>query len=113
MFDLKDFKIPKDVWITKKINYKVSWVQRFPDPTQIGECDYDGKKIILKKDMNSFLTFFTFLHECVHALSEHRKLGMSEYQVNGLEHGFQIMVELNGWIKKTRVEKQPPRSRKT
>lgn len=97
MFNIEGFKIPKSVKINRKITYKVSLIDSFEDPRQIGECDYDKRLISIKNDLDNVTTFWVFFHELQHALSEENNLNMTERQVNGIEVGLSKIAKLNGW----------------
>lgn len=99
MFDL-EFEIPASIKITKQTTFRVLWIDSFENKKQIGECDYHTKQIVLKRGLDKWTLFWTFFHEIIHAISERRKLRITEKQVNGIEVGFSRIAELNNWCEK-------------
>jgi len=94
---INDFEIPPRIRITARTTYQVLWIESFKDPTQLGECDYENKQIILKKNLKPIVTYWVFFHELLHAISFHDKLNLRERQVDGIEIAFTRMHRLNKW----------------
>jgi hypothetical protein len=97
----KKHRIPKTtparVRINSKVAYHVLWTDSFVnDEHQTGLCDANVKQIIIKKGLSVDETFFTLLHEILHAASdEDEKLKLSETQVHRLELFFKRFIKLN------------------
>lgn len=95
MFNL-DFEIPNHIRITARTKYRVVWIEGFPgDKTQLGECDFEHKQIILKLGMKKEVSYWVFFHEVLHALSHHYDCSLTETQVNLIEVAFSKILKLN------------------
>lgn len=94
----KDFNkiIPSHVRITKDITYEVVWLDDFIDKKQLGECRYNEKQIVIKKNQSNSESMSTFIHEALHAVSfETKGLNLTEGQVYKLERSLFRMLKLN------------------
>lgn len=96
MFNLS-FTIPATVRITARTTYRVMWIKEFQGSSQIGECDFNKKQIILKTGLSPETTFWVFFHEVLHAISHHYKYPMTESQVNKTEVALSKVSRLNKW----------------
>ena len=85
-------RIPKSFNIGKK-EFKVYWLNEFPDKKQVGESDWNNKLMQLKRDETYKDTVHTYIHECLHLFSDEFEIKLSEKQVQGLEKTLKYWVE--------------------
>lgn len=106
-----DYTVPPRVRITAKVTYEVRWTEAFhPSPetatehpgTYHGECDPKTKQITLLLGLPPRATYFTFLHECLHAICFEAAKGtplykkpLTEGQVGALEQAIARVMKLN------------------
>lgn len=48
--------------------YRIKFVKRFKDKAQVGECDPGDRIISIKRGIGQRETFFTLVHELLHAI---------------------------------------------
>lgn len=85
-------KIPHAVKIGSKDLYEVLWVDDFLDKGNVGETRFGEKQIVIKKGLTPKLTVTTYLHECLHALSDKHDLNLTEKQVLAFEKSFAYLL---------------------
>lgn len=91
--------IPSTIRITRKVNYEILWVDNFPNPKQVGECRFDPKQIVLKKNEPPVETLKSFIHELFHAFSfEYPGMNLTEKQVIMLEEAVYRFLKLNKFL---------------
>jgi predicted RNA-binding protein Jag len=83
-------RIPHKVSLGQHRVYEVLWVDRFIDPTTMGETRFpvderNTRQIVLKRDMNARDTVLTYLHELTHAMAYEADITLTESQVRALE----------------------------
>lgn len=80
---------------------KNKWRIQFVDTVSdydMGECDYDKRKLYIRKGQSVRDESNTVLHEIMHALCHDRKLGLKgeeENVVNNLTNGLQAFLRDN------------------
>lgn len=85
-------KIPHVVKIGPKDLYEVLWVDNFIGGDNVGETRFNEKQIVIKTGMTPKLTVTTYLHECLHALSDKYDLNLTEKQVLAFEKSFTYLL---------------------
>jgi hypothetical protein len=106
-----DYTIPSQIRITSTVTYDVRWAQEFPPAAETkdhhpgrydGECSYEKKQIVLVLGQTPRRTFFSFLHEVLHAInfeakekSALHKKPLTESQICELEEAFSRILKLN------------------
>lgn len=93
------YKIPPRIRVKANVTYEILWVDSFKDESQMGECDDVKKQIIIRKGLGKRASYYTFLHELIHAIDMENKFGLTEAQVNGLEVEFNRVSRLNPEVK--------------
>lgn len=95
-------QIPSKVQIAPRIFYEVVWQKEIVNSTGhhlYGVTDLTNRVITIKMDMPARLTLETYFHECIHALSEEYKLGLTENQVLAMEHALPYILKDNNFLK--------------
>lgn len=93
--------IPSRIRITRHISYEVVFTNEFlNDNSQLGECRYDTRQILIKNGQSPSEAFKTYIHEVLHAISfEVSGLKLTENQVSKLEHAIFRFLKLNNLIR--------------
>lgn len=94
--------IPSKVQIAPKVYYDVVWQKEIINSTGhhlYGVTDLTNKIITIKMGMPAKLTMETYFHECIHALSEEYKLGLTENQVLAMEHALPYVLKTDNLLK--------------
>lgn len=92
--------IPHLVRITSKVSYRVVWVQRFKDDSQLGECCPNSKTITLLAGRGEKETRRTFVHEVAHAIAFEFGFDWTEGRVQEIEMGVWSVLSRNRrWLK--------------
>lgn len=86
-------KIPHQVKIRKSI-YEVVWIGQFKDGQTLGETRPTEKQIVLLNNMTPKLTFSTFMHEVLHAISFETEAKLTENQVLEIEKTVPDLIKL-------------------
>lgn len=92
------FKIPSRVKIKNKVQYETVFIDKFPDPSTLGECRFDAKQIVLKKGQSDKQLVLSWLHECIHAMVHARNMNISHRDVYKLESALYYFLFHNGFI---------------
>jgi glycine cleavage system protein P-like pyridoxal-binding family len=92
-------KIPHKIRITSKISYEVLHVDAFDDESQLGECRFDTKQILIKRDQSETDVAKTLIHEVFHAISEEYGAELPHGSIYILENAVLKVLKLNKWIK--------------
>jgi hypothetical protein len=90
--------LPKSVRVTAKVAYEIAYVDEFKDPTTLGEMRPSTKQIVIKNGQSNTELVKTFIHECLHAISDENDVKLTETQVGKLEHAVYRFLRLNGYI---------------
>ena len=77
-------RIPTHVRI-KDVEYEILYTNDFKDGETLGETRLNTKQIVLKTNETDKETVHTYIHECLHAVSEEFDVGLTETQVRKLE----------------------------
>ena len=91
-------KIPHKVRITAKQSYQVVYVDQFDDRNQLGECDFDGKLIVLKRNLSKAKANKIFLHELMHAIEYECGIQIPHKSIYELEDALYKLLRLNKWV---------------
>jgi hypothetical protein len=74
------------------------YVDKFDDTEQLGECNFETKQIVLKKDLKPATLKKTFIHELIHAICLEEGIEIPHRSIYELEGVLYRMLRLNGWV---------------
>lgn len=81
-------------------SYEILYIEQFSNPLTLGETRLEDKQIVLKTDQTPKELVKTYLHECLHAVSEEYEVGLTEQQILKLEDALQYILRENNIFKK-------------
>ena len=82
----------------RDLSYEVVYVDEFSDPKVVGESRPSTFQIVLKNGQSNTELFKTYLHECLHAISDEHDIGLTEKQVGKLEEAIYRFLRLNNYL---------------
>lgn len=92
-------RIPSKVLIGNTI-YEVLFIDEFKSPSTLGETRLEDKQIILKNGQTPKELVKTYLHECLHAVSEEFEVGLTEQQILKMEEALSCILKDGNVFKK-------------
>lgn len=92
-------RIPSRVQVGNN-HYEILYTDGFNSENTLGETRLEDKQIILRRDLNSKELVKTYLHECLHAISEEFSVGLSEQQILNLEEAIIYVLKDDNFFKK-------------
>lgn len=92
-------RIPSRVQVGNN-HYEILYTDGFSNENTLGETRLEDKQIILRRDLNSKELVKTYLHECLHAISEEFEVGLSEQQILNLEEAIIYVLKEDNFFKK-------------
>jgi hypothetical protein len=95
-------QIPSRVQIAPKVFYEVVWQKEIVDTKGnhlYGLTDLNNKIITVQMGLPARLTVETYIHECIHALSDAYGLGLTENQVLAMEKPLAYILKDNNLFK--------------
>ena len=90
-------KIPSRIKIKNKVVYELVWVDEFADPDTLGECRFDFKQIVLKRNQSERETLKTLFHELLHCLEFERNIKIPHKTIYQLEDAIYYLIFHNDW----------------
>jgi len=88
-------KIPHRIKINSKISYEVVWVDRFNDPSQVGECRFPERQIVIKKELSESDLIKTLIHELLHVVEYEAETPIPHKLVYMLEKWIYRLLKAN------------------
>lgn len=85
-------RIPHRIRVGGRTYFEIVWVDSFPNPQIVGETRFDPKQIALKTGQSQKEATLTYLHEILHAVSDHYDIGLTETQVQALEKALPVLL---------------------
>jgi hypothetical protein len=92
-------RIPSRVVIGNN-SYEVLFIDEFTSPTTLGETRLEDKQIVLKNGQTPKELVKTYLHECLHAISEEFEVGLTEQQILKMEEAVSYVLKDGNVFKK-------------
>ena len=92
-------RIPSKVLIGNTI-YEVLFIDEFKSPSILGETRLEDKQIVLKNGQTPKELVKTYIHECLHAVSEEFDVNLTEQQVLKLEEALSCILKDGNVFKK-------------
>lgn len=92
-------RIPSRVIIGNN-SYEILFIDEFNNPSTLGETRLEDKQIVLKNGQTSKELVKTYLHECLHAISEEYDVGLTEQQILKLEDSLTFILKDGNIFKK-------------
>lgn len=89
---MKRLKAPAKIRIKRGVEYDVF---KFKKPELHGEIVFEDRAIFLHEDLSAAEEESTLLHEVLHGICHHYKVGLTEKQVLKLEKGLVSFIRLN------------------
>jgi hypothetical protein len=93
-------KIPHRVRIKPRVWYDVVYVDRFPNPTQYGECfrshDWTVRVIKIKRGLSEQMLRQAFWHELLHAFEFEYNMKIPHFAIYALQEPLERFFRLNG-----------------
>lgn len=92
--------IPTKFRITRKVTYEILYSDEILNgENNRGEIRSETKQIVLWKGQSPTDLYKTFLHECIHAVSDENGIKLTENQVMKLEEAVFRVLKLNKLLK--------------
>lgn len=92
-------RIPSKVTIGD-YTYEVLFIDEFKSPSTLGETRLEDKQIVLKNGQTPKELVKTYLHECLHAVSEEFDVGLTEQQILKMEEALSFILKDGNVFKK-------------
>jgi hypothetical protein len=92
-------RIPSRVTIGNN-SYEILFIDEFNSPSTLGETRLEDKQIVLKNGQTPKELVKTYLHECLHAISEEYDVGLTEQQILKLEESLTFILKDGNIFKK-------------
>lgn len=80
--------------------YEVLFIDEFKSPSTLGETRLEDKQIVLKNGQTPKELVKTYLHECLHAVSEEFDVGLTEQQILKMEEALSFILKDGNVFKK-------------
>lgn len=92
-------RIPSRVTIGNN-SYEILFIDEFSSPSTLGETRLEDKQIVLKNGQTPKELVKTYIHECLHAVSEEYDVGLTEQQILKLEESLTFILKEGNVFKK-------------
>lgn len=92
-------RIPSKV-VIGDCTYEVLFIDEFKSPSILGETRLEDKQIVLKNGQTPKELVKTYIHECLHAVSEEFDVNLTEQQVLKLEEALSCILKDGNVFKK-------------
>jgi len=92
-------RIPSKV-VIGNYTYEVLFIDEFKSPSTLGETRLEDKQIVLKNGQTPKELVKTYLHECLHAVSEEFDVNLTEQQILKMEEALSFILKDGNIFKK-------------
>ncbi len=91
--------IPINVTFGRNAMYEIAWIEEFKDLKTLGETRFEPNQIVIKTKQTPRMTVITYLHECLHAISNECGANLTEPQILALEKAIYYVLKSNNVFK--------------